>query len=706
MSYSPNGSSSSIHGSTDVSLNNPVSNDLLTYQANLQLWTNTPGPVLTATTLQTASNSPITATANTLMPCDANSGAITVNLPPAPPDKTRLVIKKIDSSTNTISIASGGSDVFNKLSGLTSLTLSLTNQAVSLQYAATNSIWYVLGDDLPLASLDGRYNAAYAEIPRTGTRAVGQGETVANVKDFGAFGDAVLLGDGVVTSGSLSTLTSSSANFTVADVGKTILIYNTVSASLNDATGTTIASVVNTTTVTLATSVTIPASGVYVIYGAHDDTAAIQAALNSTTTSKVFIPNGLYLVSALTVPTGREIIADERMSYTGIPSSGGRIVCLNPAQTTPLLSLTSYSHVSGLCVVGSSVNHDAIFITSGRCTLTNLTTIRGKSGINYNYTGVNYTLGCQIHENNTGIRNPVDSIFEGCYVNVQLGDGVSQQAGSNDCVFKGMKIEFNNGHGINNYSNTHNNYALMVIDRNGQAGIRSVSCSLSSYSLIMLRRNGSLSQGTQDEDTHMYLQGNTDISFNQIMTQSGTNDDGSGYDSPLGTIVRQDGVDLTFVASQLDGCTSTTPDTAITSCTNLQYIACSGLPGVPTLTGRAQIGSTSTVTIANTAATSTTFTVNAIATYNPGQFYRLELLSRDTVSTTRYLADAYVLTQREGGNASVTVVGVENKVGTQIGTTPGTGIAISATCATDGSTVTITVTNNLTNAQQVRFVLS
>jgi hypothetical protein len=116
---------------------------------------------LTTTAVQTTTYS---ATANQLIPADATSAAFTVTLPTAPADKTRLLVKKIDSSTNAVTIATAGSDVFNKTGGVTTGTLTLPNQAMSIQYNSSTTIWYVTGDDLPLSQLDAHYNATFAPV--------------------------------------------------------------------------------------------------------------------------------------------------------------------------------------------------------------------------------------------------------------------------------------------------------------------------------------------------------------------------------------------------------------------------------------------------------------------------------------------------------------------------------------------------------------
>jgi hypothetical protein len=104
---------------------------------------------LAATAVQ---SSPYSAAAGDFVPVDASGGSVTITLPTAPTDKTRIGIKLIAvSGSNTVTINRGGSsDVFNKAGGSTSLTLSALFQGVLLQYASSTGIWYVQADDLPL----------------------------------------------------------------------------------------------------------------------------------------------------------------------------------------------------------------------------------------------------------------------------------------------------------------------------------------------------------------------------------------------------------------------------------------------------------------------------------------------------------------------------------------------------------------------------
>ncbi len=88
------------------------------------------------------------------IPVDTTSGSVTVTLPTAPADMSRIGIKQvIRGGTNTVTYACGGSDVLNRAGGSTSGTLTLSSSAVTLQYKAMGAIWYIIADDLPYGSL-------------------------------------------------------------------------------------------------------------------------------------------------------------------------------------------------------------------------------------------------------------------------------------------------------------------------------------------------------------------------------------------------------------------------------------------------------------------------------------------------------------------------------------------------------------------------
>ena len=68
--------------------------------------------LLTATSVQTTT---YTATANQIVPCDTTSGSFTVTLPTTPVAGTFVAVKMVtQGSANTVTVATGGSDVLNK----------------------------------------------------------------------------------------------------------------------------------------------------------------------------------------------------------------------------------------------------------------------------------------------------------------------------------------------------------------------------------------------------------------------------------------------------------------------------------------------------------------------------------------------------------------------------------------------------------------
>lgn len=105
---------------------------------------------LTPTAVKTANYS---AAAGDLVPCDNTGGSFTVTLPTAPADKTTIAVKIVVlGASNTITVSAGGSDVFNKAAGSVTLSLTLLNQSVVLQYKSSSAIWYVISTDAPIST--------------------------------------------------------------------------------------------------------------------------------------------------------------------------------------------------------------------------------------------------------------------------------------------------------------------------------------------------------------------------------------------------------------------------------------------------------------------------------------------------------------------------------------------------------------------------
>lgn len=124
------------------------------------------GLILTPTAVKTSGYA---AAAVDFVPVDTTSGNVTVTLPTASTDGSVIGVKHVaQGSANHVTVAAGGSDVFNKAGGATTFTLSLLNQGALLQYNASGAIWYVLAEDFSLATLDSRYTASGVSAPPTG----------------------------------------------------------------------------------------------------------------------------------------------------------------------------------------------------------------------------------------------------------------------------------------------------------------------------------------------------------------------------------------------------------------------------------------------------------------------------------------------------------------------------------------------------------
>lgn len=99
---------------------------------------------LTPTAVKTTA---YTAAAFDFVPVDTTSGSITITLPTAPADKTRVGVQMVkQSGTNTVTIHTGGSDVFNVASGATSTTIAYLFEDITMQYSTSGAIWYIIGD--------------------------------------------------------------------------------------------------------------------------------------------------------------------------------------------------------------------------------------------------------------------------------------------------------------------------------------------------------------------------------------------------------------------------------------------------------------------------------------------------------------------------------------------------------------------------------
>lgn len=175
------------------------------------------------------------------------------------------------------------------------------------------------------------------------------------VRGYGARGDGIMLAD-VAMAASSKVLTSPSASFSGADVGKHILVNNAGSAPASDTSGaliTTIASVQSATQVTLTAAASRTVSAMTAMYGT-DDTAAIQAAMNALMAYSGFAGQPyyaellfdplVYVLASMPVPGGN-LAAGLTYGNAQIPLPVVDLTGLKTKPTVVLRGLTSDNSV-------------------------------------------------------------------------------------------------------------------------------------------------------------------------------------------------------------------------------------------------------------------------------------------------------------------------------------------------------------------------
>lgn len=160
---------------------------------------------------------------------------------------------------------------------------------------------------------------------------MGTGAWVFNVAAYGAKGDGKVVIDGAMTNGS-PTLTSATANFTMADVGKAIMVKGAAITGVTTLV-TTIQAFTNSTTVTLAANAATTVSGATTAWGT-DDTSAFQAAINAAVTwakansgaATVFVPgsSGFYAIAG-GLTTGGSTLGNAQLTLPVIATTERKI---------------------------------------------------------------------------------------------------------------------------------------------------------------------------------------------------------------------------------------------------------------------------------------------------------------------------------------------------------------------------------------------
>lgn len=439
--------------------------------------------------------------------------------------------------------------------------------------------------------------------------------------------------------------------------------------------------------------------------GTTDDTAAFTKALAPN--RPLFVPgNRVYVVGDLSIPARSVIYGRSVNGYTLVYSisttfqrKAGCTRIFNVLDGMQLSDVT-LNGVDRTCVgiggVGSFGLMRNVYV--GYCSKG-----IGDGGANYNFcTMVQCTVfGCTI-----GISNLRDSRVSACNIAACISHGIDLEAGANDNMITGCKIEFNGANGINLVGALDNTICGNIIDRSYINGIGMTSGSNNNtITGNMFRRNGGNDTGTFGQDSHIYINSCNYVTISGNMTRIGQEDNLTGPITPryIYTLGGTN-VNLTMVGNDFSGFTianrngSTTTTTPFVLRNNIgaanieqgtltnafnakQYLAY--FPGVSVVASA--VGAVIGVV---TAPSVNTFSRDA---------RRMLVYVRNTGTGATYCGEFNLAIIREGGSASISASGIVGEIGTAGSITiagAGTAIRINFTSiATDGSSYAVSVDN-------------
>jgi hypothetical protein len=185
----------------------------------------------------------------------------------------------------------GDSDLTNWASLGTNVLSTLVNQTNWPYTAITNAPWGLPQTNISYTAVT---NAPWTTNTYQNISNIYSGTF--DVRDFGAVADCVQFTNGVMEIGS-TTLTCTQANWSLADVGKDVIVVDGMAEGVNlDGT---ITAFVSSTNVTISETCSNAISG-QVFYGT-DNSEAFQLALNAAATNgfggAVYVENGVYLLN-------------------------------------------------------------------------------------------------------------------------------------------------------------------------------------------------------------------------------------------------------------------------------------------------------------------------------------------------------------------------------------------------------------------------
>lgn len=191
--------------------------------------------------------------------------------------------------------------------------------------------------------------------------------------------------------------------------------------------------------------------------GSTDQTSVFQSALTAAGTlgSTVVLPLGPIVVNGtgVSVPDGVSITGQgDQNKFEAVSTNGSWIISPNASYgsgSNAILQLAGHNTLEGFAIFGAgsdgfggSTSRPNIQVNGNGITLHNVSSLNGNMAMYCNLQSTIMATDCAFSCSTTGIHNPVDSHFNGCYFSSNKCD-VQAQSGAASNGFINCRFEFN-----------------------------------------------------------------------------------------------------------------------------------------------------------------------------------------------------------------------------------------------------------------------
>ena len=452
--------------------------------------------------------------------------------------------------------------------------------------------------------------------------------------------------------------------------------------------------------------------------GAADSTAAFAAALAGP--SVAVVPPGLYRLNNLVVPSGASLVGHDAIGYAKTwGDANATVLVARDVATTRVLNVDNAFNVriSGLQIDCDPARNgvrnttcDGISAGSVLLDLSDVTVRWGRFGLGgqvsaKSYSSICMVRNCQVFDCVTGIGDLWDAWLTNVYLS-NCTDGAVFSSPSAAITIVGCRVEWNTGDGIRVVGGSDILIGTTLFDRNFVSALNLVNTLKVAVNGCHFNRNG---RNLDANSCHVRFNSVEDVVFTGCMSRRGTDDDGSGNQSPA-VWAREQGTSrrVTFVGNDLLGLTGDTLMTLDrfwvgTLPQGYTFVANSGLAmearngAHPVATSGFALQHDETKIVAAGATAIVGLVHDPLPTWSTVA-HKIRITARNQATGADSSVEFNYLIQREGGGASLTQSAAMGTIGTAGVIAFGSGtVRLSWTAvATDASTYSLSIQNTST----------